>query len=254
MDFSESPSAPRRMTGAELRDFVERRMQMSANYQPVIIKNLIRAGGGRLPADTLARALMLEDPSQVARSRTILLRMPKPVLTNRGVVHYDRSTDEIELLVDFESDDEKDEVARICERKIEQWNKREAPRVRTASRDVKVFERARWRCELCGVPATVRPLQIDHIIPRSKRDRTDHVTLHGKRIHYEDSENLQSLCGPCNQGKSNTRDVDYRPSTDWIAETIAYTLRLAKFYKFDTDDVLLMANQQFAADPNLPRD
>jgi hypothetical protein len=58
-----------RMTGAELRNFVEHQMQMSANYQPVIIKNLIRADDGRLPADALARALMLEDRSQVAQSR-----------------------------------------------------------------------------------------------------------------------------------------------------------------------------------------
>jgi 5-methylcytosine-specific restriction endonuclease McrA len=243
-----------RMTGAELRDVVEHRMQMSANYQPLIIKNLIRAHGGRLPADAPARALMLEDLSQVAHSRMILLRMPRPVLARRGVAHYDRSTGEFELLVDFESDDEKDEIVRICERKIDEWNRREGPRARTASRDVKVFERARWRCELCGVPAAVRPLQINHIVPRSKRDRNDQVVLHGKRIHYEDFENLQSLYGPCNQGKSNTRSEDYRPSKDWVAETIAYTLRLAKFYGFDADDVLQTASQEFAADPNLPRD
>jgi 5-methylcytosine-specific restriction endonuclease McrA len=241
-----------RMTGAELRDFVEHQMQMSANYQPVIIKNLIRADG-RLPADALARALMLEDPSEVAHARAILLRMPRPVLARRGVAHYDRSTGEFELLVDFESDEEKDEIVRICERKIAEWNRQEAPRARTASRDVKVFERARWRCQLCGVPATVRPLQIDHIVPRSKRDRTDHAMLHGKRIHYEDSQNLQALCGPCNQGKSNTRSEDYRPSTSWMAETIAHTLRLAKSYEFDTHEILRMANEEFDADPNLPR-
>jgi len=242
-----------RMTGAELRDFVEHRMQMSANYQPVIIRNLILAHG-RLPADALARALMLEDPSQVAHAKTILLRMPRPVLARRGVAHYDRSTGEFELLVDFESDNEKDEIVRICDRKIAEWNRREAPQERTASRDVKVFERARRRCELCGVPATVRLLQIDHIVPRSKRDRTDHVTLHGERIHYEDLKNLQALCGPCNQGKSNTRSEDYRPSTNWMADTIAYTMRLAKSYEFDTHEILRMANEEFDADPNLPRD
>ena len=244
----------KRMTGAELRDFVEHQMQMSANYQPVIIKNLIRARGGRLPADALARALMLEDPSEVAHSRMILLRMPRPVLARRGVAHYDRSTGEFELLVDFESDDEKDEIVGICERKIAEWNRREAPRARTASRDVKVFERARWRCQLCGVPVTVRQLQIDHVVPRSKRDRTDHVLLHGNRIHYEDLQNLQALCGPCNQGKSNTRSEDYRPSVGWMAETIAYAMRLARFYGFDVDDVLRAASQEFAADPNLPPD
>ena len=101
---------------------------------------------------------------------------------------------------------------------------------------------------------TVRLLQIDHIVPRSKRDRTDHVMLHGKRIHYEDLENLQALCGPCNQGKSNTRSEDYRPSTNWMADTIAYTMRLAKSYEFDTHEILRMANEEFDADPNLPRD
>jgi 5-methylcytosine-specific restriction endonuclease McrA len=243
-----------RMTGAELREFVEHQMQMSANYQPVIIKNLIRAQGGRLPADALARALMLEDPSQVARTRMMLLRMPRPVLARRGVAHYDKSTGEFELLVDFESDDQKDEIVRICERKIAEWNRREAPRLRRASRDAKVFARARQRCELCGRSNKESQLQIDHIVPRSKRDRTDHVILHDKRIHYEDPENLQALCGPCNLGKSNTLSEDYRPTKDRVAETIAFTLRLAKSYEFDTDEVLRMGKEEFDADPNLPRD
>jgi hypothetical protein len=39
-----------------------------------------------------------------------------------------------------------------------------------------------------------------------------------------------------------------------MAEMIACTMRLAKFYKFDTDDILRMANEEFDADPNLPRD
>lgn len=63
-----------------------------------------------------------------------------------------------------------------------------------------------------------------------------------------------ALCGPCNQGKSNTRSEDYRPSTSWMAQTIAYTMRLAKFYQFDTDEILRLANAEFDAEPNLPRD
>jgi hypothetical protein len=42
-------------------------------------------------------------------------------------------------------------------------------------------------------------------------------------------KNLQALCGPCNQGKSNTRSEDYRPSVTWMAETIADTMPLAEF-------------------------
>lgn len=58
-------------------------------------------------------------------------------------------------------------------------------------------------CLCCGAtPKTSgEPIQVDHIKPRSLFPE---LAL--------DPENLQPLCAPCNQGKSNTDFTDWRPS------------------------------------------
>jgi ATP adenylyltransferase len=60
-----------------------------------------------------------------------------------------------------------------------------------------VLKRARFRCELCGVPADVRALEVDHIVPRS-RGGTD------------DPNNLQALCYRCNSMKRDRDTTDFR--------------------------------------------
>jgi HNH endonuclease len=56
-------------------------------------------------------------------------------------------------------------------------------------------------CLCCGATPrkTGEPIQVDHIKPRSL---FPHLAM--------DPENLQTLCGPCNQGKSNRDFTDWR--------------------------------------------
>jgi diadenosine tetraphosphate (Ap4A) HIT family hydrolase len=60
-----------------------------------------------------------------------------------------------------------------------------------------VLKRAKFRCELCGVSADVRALEVDHIVPRS-RGGTD------------EADNLQALCYRCNAMKRDRDDTDFR--------------------------------------------
>jgi len=60
-----------------------------------------------------------------------------------------------------------------------------------------VLKRARFRCELCGVSADEKALEVDHIIPRN----------HGGS---DDPTNLQSLCYSCNAMKRDRDDTDFR--------------------------------------------
>lgn len=55
---------------------------------------------------------------------------------------------------------------------------------------VKIFQRDKSRCRLCGTTATRARLEIDHIIPVAKGGTND-------------ESNLQVLCVTCNQGKSD---------------------------------------------------
>jgi ATP adenylyltransferase len=60
-----------------------------------------------------------------------------------------------------------------------------------------VLKRARFRCELCGVPADVRALEVDHILPRAKGGT-------------DDPDNLQALCYSCNATKRDRDATDFR--------------------------------------------
>ena len=59
------------------------------------------------------------------------------------------------------------------------------------------LKRAGFRCELCGISADERALDVDHILPR-KHGGTDNP------------ENLQALCWQCNGNKGAGDATDFR--------------------------------------------
>lgn len=60
-----------------------------------------------------------------------------------------------------------------------------------------VLKSAQFHCELCGVSADVRALEVDHIVPRN---------LGGT----DDPSNLQALCYSCNSMKRDRDETDFR--------------------------------------------
>jgi ATP adenylyltransferase len=60
-----------------------------------------------------------------------------------------------------------------------------------------VLKNAKFRCELCGIPADERALEVDHITPRNKGG-TDEIA------------NLQALCFSCNAMKRDRDERDFR--------------------------------------------
>ena len=71
--------------------------------------------------------------------------------------------------------------------------------LRPAARSLRyeVLKRAGFRCELCGISADERAIEVDHILPR-KHGGEDDVT------------NLQALCYKCNANKGARDDEDFR--------------------------------------------
>ena len=60
-----------------------------------------------------------------------------------------------------------------------------------------VLKRAKFRCELCGISAEEKALEVDHIIPRNQGGS-------------DDLWNLQALCYSCNAMKRDRDDTDFR--------------------------------------------
>jgi diadenosine tetraphosphate (Ap4A) HIT family hydrolase/5-methylcytosine-specific restriction endonuclease McrA len=104
-------------------------------------------------------------------------------------------------------DEEVEALQRACDAKLSQYLERRGEaiwqhRKRSGgyiSGTVKydVLKRAMFRCELCGIPATERALEVDHIKPRNKGG-------------MDELANLQALCYSCNAMKRDRDDTDFR--------------------------------------------
>lgn len=193
------------MTYEKLRAFIATEMRMSHVYQPVMIRTLLQSGG-RASIARIAGALLGEDRSQIDYYETIVKRMVGRVLSNHQVVHRDGPDyvlDEFEAL----TKEQGSELEALCTQKLVEYVERRGAAIwehRTrALSDIsgtvryEVLKAAKFRCELCGVSADERALQVDHIVPRN----------HGGT---DDRSNLQALCYSCNAVKRDTDATDLR--------------------------------------------
>ena len=204
------------MTYEQLAEFIDHGMRMSHIYQPVMLIELLESGG-KLRDDAIARKLLAHDQSQIEYYTRTTNNMVGRVLRNRGIVERDRTTKEYSLK-DFENLDPsqiKDLVAR-CQTRLEAYiasrgdriyqHRRQSSGYISGTLRYDIFKRAKFRCELCGVSADEKALEVDHIVPRN-HDGSD------------DPSNLQALCYSCNAMKRDRDDTDFR------AVRAAYSVR-----------------------------
>ena len=201
----------------ELKDFIQNRMRMSHVYQPLMLATLLKQNGTATSSE-IASALLTKDQSQIDYYQHIVNDMVGKVLRSHSVVtklprkpeyyldgYCELNSQEVKYLIllcdqrlkDFES-----------KRGDSVWEHRSRNR-RLVSGTVRysVLKRADYRCELCGIRADDKALEVDHIVPKS---------LGGA----DDISNYQALCYSCNASKGN------RDSTDLAGNRIDYTSRV----------------------------
>ena len=118
------------------------------------------------------------------RSREGQASTPKVPEANPGRVHSDNRT-------------ESEEYDRL---RTSGWPSQAPWRKRThipAGLKYAVLKRDNRTCQLCGAKAPDVELHVDHIVPLSRGGTT---TI----------DNLQTLCAPCNLGKGDRDDTDWR--------------------------------------------
>lgn len=191
----------------KLREFLLTKMRMSHIYQPLFISTLLK-NNGVVHRSTIAKAMLNYDNSQIEYYEKVVDNMVGRILRKHEIVYRDKDTKEYSL-PNFGSLSIKEieELINICENKIEAFLNKRGESVfahRSKNRKAvsgsiryKVLKRAKFRCELCGISADDKALEVDHIVPKN----------HGG----EDSvNNYQALCYTCNANKRDTDDEDFR--------------------------------------------
>lgn len=196
------------MKFAELKDFIANRMKMQHIYQPAMIKTILESRDQyRASVRQIAEQFLQKDGSQIEYYMQITKAMPGKVLASHGIVRYDAGSFVLNI-DDSLTPAQKAELIALCECKVDEYEKTRGKliwlhRAKDAayvpgSLRYQVLKKARFRCELCGILAEEKALDVDHIIPRNKG---------GKTV----SENLQALCYTCNSQKRDLDDTDFRP-------------------------------------------
>ena len=208
--------------------FLKDRMSMTDVYQPAIIKELLLHGGRRSRSD-LARLVAQYDASIQGYYEKVVMRWPRKTLTKHKIVDYHRGTGMF-VLREYPVDGDARAVAiEICDEKITAWLERKALKDRTASSGssarYEVLKAAGGRCQLCGIPAALRPIDVDHIVPESKANRHGKVLKDGIWIDAGSRQNLQALCMTCNRAKRSTDNTDFRPASRLVRDGVAAILQ-----------------------------
>tara|TARA_R110001599_G_scaffold138085_1_gene317149 strand:+ start:1709 stop:2653 length:945 start_codon:yes stop_codon:yes gene_type:complete len=204
-----------------LYKFLEEKLAMTEVYQPVIIKELL-LNEGVCTKEKLASRLVEYDLNILKSYKGILMRWPKVTLEKHGIVKYSPKTKVFTLNKDLVNFNDIGREVALCDKRINNWlESRKIESSHSKKRQslrIEVFKRARQKCELCGIPASLRYLDLDHIIPQSKARKGDkkvNLNLRFKDkapcwVDVHSEENLQALCERCNRSKRDTDNTDFR--------------------------------------------
>jgi ATP adenylyltransferase len=197
------------LTFAQLEEYIRLSMRMSHIYQPVMLKVLLE-NGGQADIETIAKALLSYDRSQVEYYEIRTKNMVGKVLTQNGITEPLKDGKRIsgyKLNIPSLSDSEKATILQLCDARLAEYIDKRGQDIwehRTLSDGYvpgsvryEVLKRARYRCELCGAHEEQAAMHVDHIIPRA-------------RGGSDDVSNFQALCITCNTNKRDKDNTDFR--------------------------------------------
>ena len=209
-----------------------------------MIKELLTSGG-KSSIRNIAAAFLARDASQLEYYEQITKDMPGKVLAKHGLVERDGKDYRLTTDTSSLSSEERDELVRLCDEAISTYlqkrgaavydHRRAALGYLSGSLRYEVLKRAGFRCELCGISADERAIEVDHILPR-KHGGTDERT------------NLQALCFKCNANKGARDDEDLRK----IREGLNARLSGCVFCELQADRVIASNALALAIRDNYP--
>lgn len=235
------------MTFQKIHDFIATEMRMSQVYQPVMLMELLK-NDGQASVSQIAQAILDKDPTQIEYFTEIVKDMVGKVLTkNRGIT--EKSGNIYSLIGASELTKEQiAELIELCQSKIDKFeskrgesvwsHRRRGHRPISGSVRYEVLSRAKFKCELCGISADEKNIEVDHIFPKS---------LGGK----DDLSNFQALCYSCNAAKRNTDDTDFRLFKS-LYETRAEKCLFCDIQSIDQKRIIAQNNLAYAIRDGFP--
>lgn len=215
-----------------LKRYITEQMRMSHIYQPVMLRTILE-NGGEATTTQIAQALVSRDVSQIEYYEERVKQMVGRVLVKNGVVLKDKNTYSIPDFANLTRDEVRT-LIQDCDLKLEEfiakrgdaaWSHRtKSSGYIPGSIRYTVLKRARFRCELCGISADRKALEVDHILPRNSGGS-------------DNQSNLQALCYSCNAMKRDTDATDFR---DW---SNSYTDRDSECVFCNVDRALVGENE-----------
>jgi ATP adenylyltransferase len=217
-------------TYSVLSSFITEKMRMSHIYQPAMLIELLNNGGSADVRD-IAKALLVRDISQIEYYQQIAKNMVGRVLTkNHGLAERDKNTYRLNGFENL-SPSEISSLIDLCSEKIEEYIEKRGDRIWSHRKKSSgyisgtlrydILKRAKYRCELCGVSAEEKALEVDHIVPRNDGGS-------------DDPSNLQALCYSCNAMKRDRDDTDFRG----IAESYDIRAKGCLFCEIDQSRII----------------
>lgn len=155
----------------------------------------------------IAQSFLQLDESQIDYYKIITKQMPGRVLKKHNIVSY--INNEYHLNISDLTMAQRSELITLCENKINKYvemrggerkiwlHRMKSPSYVPGTVRYEVLKRAKGRCQLCGIPASLKFLHVDHIRPRNRGGDTK-------------IENFQALCYTCNSQKMDKDDTDFR--------------------------------------------
>jgi diadenosine tetraphosphate (Ap4A) HIT family hydrolase/5-methylcytosine-specific restriction endonuclease McrA len=213
MRYAENTPGPISKASEILKNFIQKQIRITHVYQPVMLKTLL-GNTGRATIREVASAFLAHDESQIEYYEHITKQILGKDLKNHGFLerqgqHYALSPEFAGL-----SATDRRELIALCEAAVEAYKAKRAKTIRlhqtsglgadSGKLRYLVLKRAGFHCELCGVSADERALEVDHILPKK----------HGGS---DELENFQALCWKCKANKGagdNTNFKEIRESYD----------------------------------------
>ena len=189
-------------------------MIMSHIYQPIMLMEILH-NGGTASVTEIAKALLSKDTSQIEYYEKITKNMVGKVLTNNKITQKIKERQMVSGFKITDADNliesEIEDLISLCMNKIDEYVSKRGDKIWSHRKKssgyisgtirYEVLKRAKFRCELCGISAKDKGLEVDHIIPRNNGG-SDDIT------------NFQSLCYSCNAMKRDRDDTDFRGIVD----------------------------------------